>query len=199
MNTSQETKDAELPLHKAAQRLRWLLAAFEEHVQEATSKTGVAFSINSGELATALADWLKAFLELKLEQPEENETFVGFAAGLMLRSLVRRNPVRVVSLPESLGPEDPATFWPEGYLYVGFCLKLRGEVIEKDFQGIQQCSDDMSDVQVWWSFRENAGRDPEVAVAFLEHFASGRPGWELPGVFGKTARPVANRPGNGAV
>ena len=175
----------EPPVRKSAQRLRWLYAAFEEQVRTTSNETGVAYLVDQSKLAEAFAEWLREFLAQKPTREQDNEAFVGFAAGLMLKTLIARNPLKVASMPDGADDSRPEYFWPVGFLLVSFCLGLRGRVIAEDFAGSQSPSDDLDDVGVWWSFKENMDKDPSLAMAFLDHFASGCPAWDQPGIFGR--------------
>jgi len=67
---------------------------------------------------------------------------------------------------------NPACFWPEGYLYMAFCLKVRGLVPKTGFHGAQNTSDVRADARRWWGLRENATEDPALAIPFLDLFAA---------------------------
>jgi hypothetical protein len=171
------------PVRKSAQRMRWFLSVFEEQVARIEADSGNRFETDRGALATVFAEWLKAFEAQKPQRVEDKAGYVGFAAGLMLRSLIRHKPLRVVTRPEAADDNNPAFFWPEGYAYVAFCLNVRGLVIEQDFQGEQHVSDALEDVRTWWSFRENVADEPGLAIAFLDLFAGDDPDWSMPELF----------------
>ncbi|MEM8948183.1 MAG: hypothetical protein AAGA21_04965 [Pseudomonadota bacterium] len=171
------------PVRKSAQRLRWFFKSFEEEVQRLSAETGVAYAVDDAVLANVFAEWLKAFNAQKPDTSEDNLAYVGFAAGLMLQSLITRKPVSVSSMPSKADFSKPAFFWPEGYLYVTYCLNVRGLVIRKDFQRQQSPNEALGDIRTWWSFKENVEEDPALAIAFLELFAGEEPDWQMPGLF----------------
>lgn len=171
------------PVRKAAQHLRWFIRAFEQQVEQTAAETGTQYRVDRQLLALVFSEWKKAFDAQKPRQDSDRFAYVGFAAGLMLRSLLKHQPVKVVAKAEKADPALPAHFWPEGYLYVIFCLNVRGLVIEKDFHGQQHPRDDLNDVRTWWSFKENTTEDPSLAIAFLDLFAGGKPNWSFPGLF----------------
>ena len=107
----------------------------------------------------------------------------GFAAGLMLRTLIQHKPVSLVTRPAGADESNPAYFWPEGYLYVAFCLNVRGLVLQTDFHSEQNPSDSLNETRTWWSFRENVQQDPSLAIAFLDLFAGDEPDWSVPELF----------------
>jgi hypothetical protein len=114
---------------------------------------------------------------------EQKPAYVGFAAGLMLQTLIEKMPVRVITKPVEIDHANPAHYWPEGYLYVIYCLHVRSLVIEIDYHGQQGPDDALGDMRSWWSFKENVGEDPALAISFLDLFAGDTPDWVMPGFF----------------
>lgn len=127
--------------------------------------------------------WLRAFEAQKPAQEADKPAYVGFTAGLMLRSLLRHKPVSLRDKPANADLSNPAYFWPEGYLYVAFCLNVRGLVLETDFRFEQHLSEALQEPRTWWSFRENVNEDPSLAIAFLDLFAGEEPEWSMPELF----------------
>lgn len=183
MNAQKSPRDPDLPVRKSAQRMRWFLGAFKEQLERTSVETGNVFEVDEGALAGTFASWLKAFEAQKPERVEDKLAYVGFAAGLMLRALLQNRPATLKSRPEGCDETNPAFFWPEGYLYVAFCLNVRGLVIERDFHGSQNPSEARDDLRVWWSFRENVDEDAGLAIAFLDLFAGEEPEWTMPEIF----------------
>ena len=173
---------AEKPVRKRVQRLRWFIEVFEKQMAETARETGNQFDVDRAGLASVFTEWLDAFNAQKPQSPEDQRAYVGFAAGLMLRALLRNNPV-IGHVSNDADRSNPAYFWPEGYLYVVFCLKVRGMVIEMDFQGKQRPSPDLGELRTWWSFKENVSEDPSMAIAFLDLFAGDAPEWTTPDIF----------------
>ena len=170
------------PVRKRVQRLRWFIEVFEKQMTETASETGNTFELDRARLAEVFSEWLDAFNAQKPDTPEDQRAYVGFAAGLMLRALLRHKPVRADVKADADG-SNPAYFWPEGYLYVVFCLNVRGMVIEMDFEGEQSLSAELDDLRTWWSFKENVSEDPSLAIAFLDLFAGDQPEWSTPDIF----------------
>lgn len=172
----------ERPVRKSAQRLRWFVAAFEDCTARAEAETGHRFAVDREALTRVFAAWLADFQAQKPAREDDKPAYVGFAAGLMLRALVTGTPVRV----ERRAPGDaavPSRFWPEGHLYVAFCLEVRGLVMSADFDGTQRLAPALDDLRTWWSFRENVGEDPSRAIGFLDLFAGEDPDWTAPQLF----------------
>lgn len=189
-----DTSPDEQPLRKSARRLRWFIEAFEKQVGDTASQTGNEFAINRDALAQVFAEWLQAFEAQKPTRDEDKPPYVGFAAGLMLRSLIKRRPVACTQCPEGADNSNPGYFWPEGYLYVAFCLNVRGLVLQSDFQSEQHPSDALNELRTWWSFRENVHEDPSLAIAFLDLFSGDEPEWSMPELFRTgRARELAGR------
>ena len=181
--TSPDLKASDQPLRKSAQRLRWFVDAFEDQVRNTEAQTGNAFSVDRGSLAEVFADWLKSFEAQKPTRDDDKPAYVGFAAGLMLRTLIKHKPVSLTNRPEGADDSNPAYFWPEGYLYVAFCLNVRGLVLEADYHFEQHPSDALNETRTWWSFKENVHEDPSLAIAFLDLFAGDEPEWIMPQLF----------------
>ena len=171
------------PLRKSAQRLRWFVDAFDRQVRNTETQTGNTFAVDRGALAQVFADWLRAFEAQTPVEDADKPAYVGFAAGLMLRTLIRHKPVTLTARPEGADQSNPAYFWPEGYLYVAFCLNVRGLVLQTDYHAEQHPSAALTETRTWWSFRENVEADPSLAIAFLDLFAGDEPEWEMPDMF----------------
>lgn len=174
---------SEGPLHKRAQRARWFTKAFQDHVAVSELESGNSYTLDQVKLAGVFSTWIDAFNEQKPDNADAQRDYVGFASGLMLRTLIDRQPIKDVSLAKDADDSLPAYFWPEGYVYVTFCLKVRGLVIEMDFHGHQEVSPVLNDTRTWWSFRENVAEDPSLAIAFLDLFAGDAPQWSMPSLF----------------
>lgn len=172
-----------LPLHKEAQRLRWFIRAFHLQTEVTSDETGNVYEISDEKLSDVFAAWLDAFEREKPPESEQNAAFVGFAAGLMLKELIRLDPVVALSVGDDSTAEAPARYWPEGYLYVAFCLNVRGLVLNSDFQREQQPNAILHELRTWWSFRENVGDDPSLAIPFLDLFCGEEPNWQFPQLF----------------
>lgn len=186
------------PLHKEAQRLRWFIRAFHLQMQETTAETGTNYDVGDDRLAAVFAAWLAAFERQKPAELEQNAAYVGFAAGLMLRELIREKPVTGVALPAHADSSNPAYFWPEGYLYVGFCLNVRGLVLNSDYHREQHPNEVLHELRTWWSFRENVGEDPSLAIPYLDLFCGEEPDWKFPALFHARPEGQAELPGTAA-
>ena len=148
---------------------------------------GVRFEIDEARLTRAFLDWIEVMEEQKRFAAVDRADFIVFAAGLVLRELIRQAPAREVSgLTEMIETEANANtaeivrFWPEGFLYTNYCVSAILAVHEQEFgsaPSIDQCADDL---RIWWSYRENATEMPAYAVAFLDRFLGAEPNWITP-------------------
>lgn len=181
--TLPEAPASDQPLRKSAQRLRWFVDVFEHQVRTIEAQTGNSFKIDRGALAQTFAEWRKAFEAQKPKGDDDKRAYVGFAAGLMLRTMIKQKPVKLLQCPAGADQSNPAYFWPEGYLYVAFCLNVRGLVLATDYHQEQHPSAALSETRTWWSFRENVQDDPSLAIAFLDLFAGDKPEWDMPELF----------------
>ncbi|WP_417426913.1 hypothetical protein [Hoeflea sp.] len=172
-----------LPVRKTIRRARWFLTSFRDFLGAFEDETQRKFRLDDGKLLSAFTAWFRAFEAQKYKAKEHRLEYVTFAAGLMLRELVRYSPVSVEPGPGTDDLRRPADYWPEGYLYVTFCLAVREAVIEQDFSLLDDTTPELGDLRTWWSFRENALEDINLAVSFFERFAGETPNWSTPGLF----------------
>lgn len=174
---------ARQPLRKSIRRLRWFKTSFRDQVHRTSGETGVHFDINEQRLTTTFLTWLKAFEAQKPQADADRHAYVGFAAGLMLRELIAHKPLAARENPPGADPTNPAYFWPEGYVYVAYCLTIRSAVLEQDFNENQREAPELGQIRTWWSFKENALADPSMGIAFLDLFAGETPDWSMPNLF----------------
>lgn len=171
------------PIRRSVRRLRWFRASFAEQVAKISGETGVVYAIEDQKLAAAFLDWLRAFDAQKAGAAVDRRAFVGFSAGLMLRMLLKHKPLTVQARPEGADLSNPAYFWPEGYVFVAYCLNIRSAVLEQDFHEDRRIAPALGEIRAWWTFRENVAQDPGLGIAFLDLFAGDVPDWETPEVF----------------
>jgi hypothetical protein len=174
-------------LRHRLRRLRWFRMTFRSHARLVAAAYGLRFEIDDAKLTRAFLDWVEAMETKKGFAKVDRADFVIFAAGLVLRELIRQQPARVAERglkppPAAVDPEmaDIVDFWPEGFLYTNFCVSAIAAVYEQEFgeaPAIDKCADDL---RTWWSYRENASEMPAYAVAFLDRFLGAEPNWLLP-------------------
>ena len=181
--TAELLRQTEQPVRKSVRRLRWFRHSFREQVRQIALGTGVEFAVDDRALAATFLEWLRAFEAQKPASVEAKRAYVGFAAGLMLRALVRHKPLRAVKKPQNADETNPAYYWPEGYAYVAYCLNIRAAVLEQDFRDDTKTAPELSEIRNWWSFKENVAENPSLTLAFLDLFAGEEPRWTMPDVF----------------
>lgn len=175
------------PIRQAVRRLRWFKSSFHAQVKAITQDSGAEFSINSERLVETFLEWLRAFEAQKPKSEKARHDYVGFASGLMLRQMIKSSPLTVRSVPKDCDVSNPAYFWPEGYVYVAYCLNVRCAILEQDFDENLQISPSIEDLRTWWSFKENIGENSSLAISFLDLFAGETPDWNFPSVFYKAS------------
>ena len=116
----------------------------------------------------------------------------------MLRELCQANPARKVGTGqfENLIPPEPMSsicdFWPEGYLYASYCMRLVRAILVQDFDEHLPENPLLADVRVWESFKENFRENPSSAIGFFDLFMGVEPNWSFPENF--ASRPGARAP-----
>jgi hypothetical protein len=168
-------------------RLRGFSATFHATARAVAHTYGIAFDIDEARLTRAFLDWAEA-LEARKDHARVNRPdFIVFAAGLVLRELIRHQPVRARG--GDTGPRMPAPaaegmdivrFWPEGFLYTNYCVAVIAAIHEQEFGRAPTIDDCAGDLRTWWSYRENTAEMPDYAVAYLDRFLGGEPNWVAP-------------------
>ncbi|TIV65521.1 MAG: hypothetical protein E5V86_11700 [Mesorhizobium sp.] len=174
-------------LRHRLRQLRWFRATFRSSAKVVSETFGVRFEIDEAKLTRAFLDWIEVMEAQKRFAAVDRADFIVFAAGLVLRELIRQAPAREVSgLKEMIeaeanaGTAEIVRFWPEGFLYTNYCVSAILAVHEQEFgtaPSIDKCADDL---RTWWSYRENATEMPAYAVAFLDRFLGAEPNWITP-------------------
>ena len=174
-------------LRHRLRQLRWFRATFRSSAKVVSETFGVRFEIDEAKLTRAFLDWIEVMEAQKRFASVDRADFIVFAAGLVLRELIRQAPAREISgLTEMIdteantGTAEIVRFWPEGFLYTNYCVSAILAVHEQEFgtaPSIDKCADDL---RTWWSYRENATEMPAYAVAFLDRFLGAEPNWITP-------------------
>lgn len=174
-------------LRHRLRQLRWFRATFRSSAKVVSETFGVRFEIDEAKLTRAFLDWIEVMEAQKRFAAVDRADFIVFAAGLVLRELIRQAPAREVSGLKAMieteanaGTAEIVRFWPEGFLYTNYCVSAILAVHEQEFgtaPSIDKCADDL---RTWWSYRENATEMPAYAVAFLDRFLGAEPNWITP-------------------
>ncbi|WP_421915293.1 hypothetical protein [Mesorhizobium sp.] len=168
-------------------QLRWFRATFRSSAKVVSDTFGVRYEIDETKLTRAFLDWIEIMEAQKRFAEIDRADFIVFAAGLVLRELIRQAPAKEISgLTELTETEANAKtleivrFWPEGFLYTNYCVSAISAVYQQEFgsaPSIDKCADDL---RTWWSYRENVMEMPAYAVAFLDRFLGAEPNWITP-------------------
>ncbi|WP_422368218.1 hypothetical protein [Pelagibius sp.] len=189
--------ETDRPIRRAMRRMRWFKQSFAEQVKAISDASGVEYSINNEKLARVFVAWLRDFEAQKPTQPAARRAFTNFASGLMLQQLICDAPLEVVSVPVGSDASNPAYYWPEGYVYVAYCLNVRAAVLAQDLDEALTLTPDLSNIRTWWSFKENVTEDPALAIAFLDLFSGENPNWSTPSLFYEQVTQLPKQPANG--
>jgi len=101
----------------------------------------------------------------------------------MLKELIVKKPLEIIDMPKATDRDLPEYFWPEGFVYVSYCLNVRQSVLRQDFDTEPEPAPQFTDIRTWWSFKENVTEIPDYAIPFLDLFAGQEPNWTFPGSF----------------
>jgi len=173
--------DAELvsvpDLRHRVRHLAWFRKSFSRDTQLLAARHGVTVRIDERRLAEAFLAWIEAFNRQKPYASLDRRDFSLFAAGLLLRELMKARPIEArADVTDAAGGRDSIIgFWPEGFLYTKYCLDVLGAVMRQEFGEALPLSQAASDLRSWWSYRENVSENPSLAIAFLDE-----PNWRMP-------------------
>ncbi len=166
-------------------RLRWFRATFRTNARAVSLAYRLRFEIDDTKLATVFLDWIETVETERRFAAVDRADFIVFAAGLVLRELIRQSPAKASGDAHPAAETDNemaeiVRFWPEGFLYTNYCVSAIAAIHEQEFgttPAIDACADDL---RTWWSYRENATEMPSYAIAFLDRFLGSEPNWILP-------------------
>ncbi|MEN5299500.1 hypothetical protein ABE530_14250 [Brucella sp. TWI559] len=172
-------------LRHRLRQLRWFRATFRKHASLLHTLYDVEYEIDEKKLTEAFLNWVEIVDQNKRFAKIDRNDFITFAAGLVLRELIRLSPAKVISPPrhatgDSAKMYEIISFWPEGFLYTNYCICAIAAVHEQEFAtlpDIDQCADDL---RTWWSYKENVSEVPAYAIAFLDKFLGSEPNWSMP-------------------
>lgn len=167
----------------AARRLRWFSTSFRRQVEIVSRDTGIEFDLNERQLAAAFVSWLRQFEMVRASADLDRRDFTHFAAGTMLRQLISHAPLEATLPPQDKDPADPASYWPEGYTYLTYCMAVCEAVLQQEFGAHIEPDPELGDISVWWSFRENMREDVRWAIPFFDKFVGHEANWAAPGLF----------------
>lgn len=171
--------------HRVRQ-LRWFKTTFKQHARLIAQRYGLGYEIDDARLTEAYLNWTEAFSENVGFSDLDRRDFITFAAGLLVRELLRSKPALATEAAagDASAVPDDATLpivraWPEGFLYTNYCLCVLHIVLEQE--GVVLTLPTLADdLRTWWSYRENVGDDASLAVPFLDLLIGNEPNWYFP-------------------
>ena len=176
-------------VRQAVRRLRWFRRSFREQVANIAAGSGMDLEIADDRLAEVFVSWLRRFEAQKPADAGARRAYTRFSSGLMLREMLRADPLTVRAAPKVTDARDPAHFWPQGHAYATYCVNVRAAVLAQEFGETLELAHWWNDVEAWWSFKENVEQDPPLAIPYLDLFCGDEPDWAFPNLF--SAEPVA--------
>ena len=165
-------------------QLRWFKTSFRHDARLIAQRYGLSVAIDDRKITEAFLNWAEVFERQKGYAKLDRRDFAIFAAGLLLRELLRAHPVQTEPGPEARDALADASApiardWPEGFIYTNYCLCVVGAVLEQE--GMPLTLPTLADdLRTWWSYRENVAEDPSRAIAFLDLFTGNEPNWWMP-------------------
>jgi hypothetical protein len=194
LNFTEKLADVGDARHKI-RHLGWFRGSFERCAEVVGERRGIDYEVDSERLAEAFLDWAEDFSAQKKFSALAPADFAVFSAGQLIKQLIRNDVARARLRSGRVRPDDLgdkfaaiAEFWPEGFLYVNYCLGILEIVMSQDFHGELELKPPAEDLRAWWSFRENTREDPALASGFLDAFLGKEPNWRQPDWAG--ARPA---------
>lgn len=169
------------PYRVALRRLRGLRTALLHQVEALSPRTGFAYELDDRRLAAAFVAWLRQVEEQKPADSADRRAFFDFAAGLMLRELLAKRPLRAHRVAP--GDDGPEQSWPEGFACTVFCINMLSAVLAQEYGDARHVAPEFLDARVWASFEENVREHSASAVGFLHLFVGREPDWITPTLF----------------
>ena len=175
---------ADMPdLSHQARRFRTVAWSFGRNTELLFAGREMSASVNPEALAQAFSEWRRAFDVLRSERVHDRRDLVIFAAGLMLRELIRRDPLCIAAAESgrTLAVEaDPGLgAWPQGYAYASYCFTLAAAVLEEQDDELRPTGV-TEDGAFWASFHENVLDDPSTSIGFFDLICGNEPNWGFP-------------------
>ena len=94
--------------------------------------------------------------------------------------LLKVDLVTVGTTPATGPAPEIHTFWPQGFVYTGYCWTVLQAVLLQEFGETPAATELIEDLRVWWSFRENINEDLASALGFFDLFLGIQPNWAIP-------------------
>ena len=185
-------------LGSSIRNLDWFVDTFESYARSMETHIGRRFDINDESLRQTYFDWIEQFESDAIKQYANDDYWdcVDYTAALGLTGLIRQNPLSLSSdefVSDQLDPEKlvrlfglklrkvddiPSIieFWPEGFVYVCFCITFINNLEQQKTGKTRRLNDDAFDLKrFWWTFKENVKEDETAVVHFFDRIMGNEP------------------------
>jgi len=190
---SLRTQSAQNPANLGSniRSLNWFLDTFSKFHKSMEPQIGHSFSLDQEKLRLLYFDWIELFESESVRQYSEEDYWdcVDYVAGMGLTGLIDRNPLIKTDkqfvptrasnkeLAERFGLKLEYTdeiseiidFWPEGFIYVCFCVWFINSLKRHKTGTAKQLNDQSFRKSFWWTFRENAMQDTDTVMYFFDN------------------------------
>ncbi len=165
------------------------LRFFTKHVAHGVRSIGDNDALNAhfdqNKSARVFVDWVQHVNQQKNCASVNRRDYIAFSAGTLLTQMLTQ---KAIETKPQLGlnaasntPLDAITsFWPEGFIGLSYCLTVLEAIYHQEGLEPFKLHPSAYDLRAWWSFKENFGENPWIAIAFLDYFIGQRPNWENP-------------------
>lgn len=185
-------------LGSSIRNLDWFVDTFESYARSMETHIGRRFDIDEEALRLTYFDWIEQFESDAIKQYAKDDYWdcVDYIAALGLTGLIRHNPLGLSNddfVADQLDPEklvrlfglkvrnvkdipDIITFWPEGFVYVCFCITFINNLEQQKTGKTRRLNDEAFDLKrFWWTFKENVSEDESAVVHFFDRIMGNEP------------------------
>ena len=188
-------------LGKNIRNLNWFINAFEKFQNSMEPLVGKRFALDQDKLRLVYFDWIELFESDAVQQYSEENYWdcVDYIAGMGLTGLIAENPlsetgeefvpsqidrkalIERFGLSEEYSEELPEIidFWPEGFIYVCYCISFINSLKRYKQGTVVRLDDEVFSQSFWWSFRENAQEDRKSVMYFFDRILGNKPSSSL--------------------
>ncbi|MFK7854556.1 MAG: hypothetical protein AB8B79_10600 [Granulosicoccus sp.] len=178
--------------------LDWFVNTFESYSRSMETHIGRRFEIDEEALRLTYFDWIEQFDSDPIKQYAKDDYWdcVDYIAALGLTGLIQKNPLSLSSdefVGDQLDPDklvrlfglklqhvddipDIIEFWPEGFVYVCFCITFINNLELQKTGKTRRLNDEAFDLRrFWWTFKENVQEDDAAVVHFFDRIMGNDP------------------------
>jgi hypothetical protein len=178
--------------------LDWFLATFTSFASTLEPHVGNRLEVSEEKLRLVFFDWIELFESNEVKDYARRNYWdcVDYIAGMGLTGLISHQPLTLDSREFVRKQAEPAAlvrllgiragnveqipqiieFWPEGFVYVSFCLSCIKQLRQQKGQARPVVNDDaFGELRFWWAFRENALEDNTTVLYYLDQILGNNP------------------------